>query len=118
MASACKRSLTDRALALAIVQGYYDGQLAQLTKRHQQRLKRRKGPDERVIITGQALPEPGEQPSYSLMMYVNCTLPSLPDRRIATSLLQTSSALPFLEFFHRTIRFYAKFAWPASAGLP
>ncbi len=42
------------------MQGYYDGQLAQLTKRHQQRQRRRKGPDERTIITGQRLPEPGK----------------------------------------------------------
>lgn len=45
------------------MQGHYDGQLAQLTKRHQQRQKRRKGPDERTIITGQRLPEPGEHTS-------------------------------------------------------
>ena len=44
-------------------QGYYEGQLAQLTKRHQQRQRRRKGPDERTIITGQRLPEPGAAPA-------------------------------------------------------
>ena len=44
-------------------QGYYEGQLAQLTKRHQQRQRRRKGPDERTVITGQRLPEPGNPPA-------------------------------------------------------
>ena len=51
--------VTERELEHAM-QGHYDGQLAQLTKRHQQRQRRRKGPDERTVITGQRLPEPGE----------------------------------------------------------
>lgn len=46
---------------VSLLQGYYDGQVMQLTKRHQQRQRRRKGPDERAIITGQRLPEPGER---------------------------------------------------------
>ncbi|CAL8471292.1 g10834 [Coccomyxa elongata] len=41
-------------------QGYYDGQIVQLTKRHQQRRRRRKGPDERAILTEQRLPESGD----------------------------------------------------------
>ncbi len=44
-------------------QGYYEGQLAQLTKRHQQRQRRRKGPDERTVITAQRLPAPGNPPA-------------------------------------------------------
>lgn len=46
-------------LCMCMGQGYYDGQIAQLTKRHQQRRRRRKGPDERAILTEQRLPEPG-----------------------------------------------------------
>ena len=53
------------------MQGYYEGQLAQLTKRHQQRQRRRKGPDERTIITGQRLPEPGAG-------HASCSLAQLP----------------------------------------
>lgn len=43
------------------MQGYFDGAMVQLTKRHQQRRKKRKGPDERAIITGQRLPGPGQR---------------------------------------------------------
>ena len=62
-------SLAERTLGL-LIQGYYDGTLFQLTKRHQQRQRRRKGPDERTIITGQVLPEPGEG-TYQLLMLMS-----------------------------------------------
>ena len=42
-------------------QGYYDGQIMQLTKRHQQRRKKRKGSDERAVLVEQRLPDPGAQ---------------------------------------------------------
>lgn len=42
-------------------QGYYDGQIVQLTKRHQQRRRKRKGADERAVLAEQHLPDPGTQ---------------------------------------------------------
>jgi hypothetical protein len=49
----------DLMLCTSAAQGHFDGRLVQLTKRHQQRRKRRKGPNERDIINAQHLPEPG-----------------------------------------------------------
>lgn len=57
-------------------QGYYDGQIVQLTKRHQQRRRKRKGADERAVLAEQHLPDPGAHTAASGLAFshVACVL--------------------------------------------